>query len=153
MFSLMRDFSRATDSQIIQSALIGEEISRSDLLRQSFISPRGRHGQSSAVSCSGVIQRPSLRTAVCCDGPVLHRRRTVPGIVCILQHQYNLRPQWQNLVRTINFPCHCLSELWASITLKRTVSHKNVVVRFNQVRCGTEKRPCLRILYDFSLVV
>jgi hypothetical protein len=33
--------------------------------------------------------------------------------------------------------------LWASIALQRNVSHKNIVVRFNQVRCGTEKRPCL----------
>ena len=143
MLCLMRDFSRATNSQIIQSALIGEEISRSDFSQQSCMSPRGRHEQSSAVSCSGVIQRHPLRAVVCCDGPVLHRRRTFPGIVCILQHQHNLRPQWQNLARTINFPCHCLSELLASIALKRNISHKNIVVRFNQVRCGTEKRPCL----------
>jgi len=108
--------------------------------------------QSCDESCSRIIQRPFLRTTACCGGPVFHRRRTVPGIVCIQQHQHSHRPQWQNLARTINFPCHCLSGLWASIALKRNLSHKNIVVRFNQVRCGTEKRPWLWILDDFQLV-
>ena len=143
MLCWMRGLSRATDAQIIWSALICADISRSDFSQQSFISPRGNKMQSSDVSCSRVIQRPPLRTEVFCDGPVLHRRRTVPGIVCILQHQHNLRLQLQNFARTINFPCHCLSELWESISLKRNVSHKNIIVRFNQVGCGAEKRPRL----------
>jgi hypothetical protein len=43
MLYLIRDFNRATDSQIIWSALIGEDISRFDFSQQSLISPRGLH--------------------------------------------------------------------------------------------------------------
>jgi len=43
MLCLMQGFNRATDSQIIQNALICENISRLDFSQQGLISPRGHH--------------------------------------------------------------------------------------------------------------